>query len=58
MDITSSDLEFVADGNDGDQYLGMRFTNIAVPKGAYITSAYVQFTVDEDDEAPGAVIFK
>ena len=53
MDLTSSDLELVRDGNDGDQWVGMRFNNLAVPQGAYITNAYIQFTVDEDDTITG-----
>jgi secreted PhoX family phosphatase/PKD repeat protein len=58
MDLTSSDIELVADGNDGDQYIGFRFANLAVPSGVKIMNAYIQFTVDEDDAAPGEVIFK
>lgn len=55
MDLSSSDLELVIDGNDGNQYVGMRFTNLAVPQGAYITQAYIQFTVDETDSDSTAV---
>ena len=58
IDLTSSDLELVRDGNDGDQYVGMRFTNISIPAGAKVLNAYIQFTVDEDDASPGTVIFK
>lgn len=58
IDLTSSDLELVADGNNGDQYVGMRFAGINLPQGAFITNAYIQFTVDEDDANPGSVIFK
>ncbi len=48
IDITSSDLEFVNDGaTPGNQTVGMRFTNIAIPKDAIIESAYIQFYVDE-----------
>jgi len=43
----SSDLEMTFDAND--QIVGLRFNNITVPAGALITSAYVQFTVDETD---------
>lgn len=53
MDLTSSDLELVRDGNDGDQFVGMRFNNINVPQGGFIASAYIQFTVDEDDTLSG-----
>jgi len=41
----SSDLELVFDGSD--QVVGMRFTGVAIPAGAAITNAYVQFTVDQ-----------
>ena len=48
MYLNSSDLELVYDGFVSDtQYVGLRFTNISVPSGAEITSAYIQFTVDE-----------
>lgn len=45
----SSDLELVEDGRRGPQTVGMRFTGVAVPAGATITAAYVQFQVDETD---------
>ncbi len=43
----SSDMELVNDGSKGNQIVGLRFTGIAVPQGATITKAYIQFTVDE-----------
>jgi hypothetical protein len=58
MDITSTDLELVNDGNDGDQYVGMRFTGINIPQGAYIANAYIQFTVDETDSDSTSVHIK
>lgn len=58
IDLTSSDLELTNDGSDGDQYIGMRFTNMTIPAGAKVLNAYIQFTVDEDDAAAGTVIFK
>ncbi len=58
MDLTSSDLELVRDGNDGDQFVGIRFTNIAIPQGAVIDSAFIQFTVDEDDTLTGDKFIK
>jgi PKD repeat protein len=58
MDLTSTDLEFVRDGNDGDQFLGLRFSNLSIPKGSVITKAYIQLTVDEAGGTPGSVIFK
>lgn len=58
MDLTSSDIELVRDGGDGNQYVGLRFTNITIPKGAIINNAYIQFTVDEDDDISGTVIWR
>jgi K319-like protein len=45
MDLASSDLELVFDASN--QKVGMRFTGVAIPRGASIASAYVQFKVDE-----------
>ncbi len=47
LDIGSSDLEFGCESAAGDsQLVGMRFNNITIPKGAIISKAYIQFTVD------------
>ncbi len=45
--LTSTDLELVNDGALGNQIVGLRFDHLAVPPGAYIASATVQFTADE-----------
>ena len=45
MDITSSDLEMIEESTD--QIIGLRFTNLNIPQGAAINSAYLQFTCDE-----------
>lgn len=58
MDLTSSDIELVLDGSDGDQYVGFRFGGINIPQGAMILNAYIQFTVDEDDDSTGTVIWR
>jgi hypothetical protein len=42
----SSDLELVNDGSAGDQTVGLRFTGVAIPQGATITGASVQFQSD------------
>jgi hypothetical protein len=42
MSLNSSNLELVYDGNN--QIVGIRFSNINIPKGAVITKAYLQFT--------------
>ncbi|MCH8215762.1 MAG: discoidin domain-containing protein [Planctomycetes bacterium] len=44
MYMTSSDLEFVADGNT---HVGIRFTGVDVPQGSAISKAYMEFQVDE-----------
>ncbi len=58
MDLTSSDLELVRDGGDGDQFVGMRFTNITIPKNAIIDSVFIQFTVDETNNGATSVTIK
>lgn len=45
IDLNSSDLELVFDGSN--QTVGMRFGNVLVPQGATISTAWVQFMVDE-----------
>jgi hypothetical protein len=45
MSLTSSDLELINDSTD--QLVGVRFAGVAVPHGARILDAYVQFKVDE-----------
>ena len=52
MRLASSDLELTTDGSN-QQVVGLRFTGLAIPAGASITAAYVQFQADEADS--GAV---
>ncbi len=42
---SSTDLEMVR--NEADQLVGLRFTQVNVPRGAVVTDAYVSFTADE-----------
>jgi hypothetical protein len=51
MYITSSDLELVDDStsNGIDQTVGIRFTDIILPQGSTITSAYIEFETDTTD---------
>jgi hypothetical protein len=44
--LTSSDIELVFDAG-GNQIVGLRFNNLAIPPNSTITQAHVQFTVDE-----------
>jgi hypothetical protein len=45
VDLGSSDLELVRDANN--QTVGLRFTGVAIPAGATIDVAWIQFQVDE-----------
>ena len=45
VELASSDLELVE--TSVNQTVGMRFQNIAIPAGATITAATIQFKVDE-----------
>ena len=46
MYLTSTDLELISDGATA-QLVGMRFTGVAIPNGATISNAWIQFQVDE-----------
>ena len=43
--VNGGDLELVYD--KGNQWVGLRFTNLMVPRGATVTRAYLQFAADE-----------
>jgi hypothetical protein len=43
--LNSTDLELIYDGYN--QYVGIRFPNITIPQGTTISSAYIDFVVDE-----------
>ena len=47
VNLTSSDLEMVKDGNN-EQVVGMRFTGYNIPHGAAIIDAYLTFQVKDD----------
>ena len=60
VDITSSDLELGADDpppdgrnspGDGPILVGIRWTDLGIPRRATITNAYVQFEVNEEDKS-------
>lgn len=46
MCANSSDLELTLDGSKGNQTVGIRFPNVAIPKGMEIESASILFTAD------------
>ncbi len=46
--LHSNDLEIGYDGSVGsDVHVGLRFTDLAIPNGATITNAWLEFTADE-----------
>ena len=47
MSMTSSDLELIQESTD--QTIGLRFTGLNIPQGAFINSAFIQFTCDVPD---------
>lgn len=55
MYFDSSDLEIVWESprsaNVDNQAIGLRYINLDIPKGAKITNAYLQFTVDEANKS-------
>jgi hypothetical protein len=51
--LSSGDLELVAQADR--QMVGMRFRGIAVPPGAKVVSAYIQFQVDEVSSGSAAL---
>ncbi|QCX00275.1 hypothetical protein FGM00_09185 [Aggregatimonas sangjinii] len=58
--VDSSDLELGFDGSDNQNFqtVGLRYRNIDIPKGARITEAYLDFTVDESGNDPSNVSFQ
>ena len=49
IDMSSTDLEFPYEdaGKVDPQLVGLRFTNITIPTGSVVTTAWVRFDVDE-----------
>lgn len=57
VDLSSTDLELCIEDwvwpiSDEDQWVGLRFQNLAIPQGATISGAYIQFTSDSDESDP------
>lgn len=46
---SSVDLELIHDDDAADQQIGMRFTNVNIPKGAFIQTAYLIMKADASD---------
>ena len=58
--LYNADLELVEDpDNDrGNQLVGLRFAQVAIPAGAQVVRAYLQFTCDEIDALPGDKVIR
>ncbi|MHC4993623.1 MAG: amidohydrolase family protein [Planctomycetota bacterium] len=54
----SSDLELVRDGGRGNQVIGLRFTDVTIPRGARITKAHVQFALYDDADEPTRLVIR
>ena len=50
-ELTSSDLELIREAKT-DQIVGIRFQNLAIPKGAIIQYAAIEFEADEPESIP------
>jgi hypothetical protein len=47
IDQASTDLDMMVDNDIAQTAVGLRFTQVTIPRGASITAAYVQFKADE-----------
>jgi tartrate-resistant acid phosphatase type 5 len=57
VSVTSPDLQLGAD-NNAAQLVGIRFTNIGIPRNARIVSAYVEFEVAEISSGAASVTIR
>ena len=55
--LSNGDLELVLDAG-GNQTVGLRFTGVAVPQGATVSNAYVQFKTDETGSTATSLFFE
>ena len=56
MDLGSSDLELIYDGHD--QFVGIRFRDVQIPRGATIVNAYIEFRADESQSGATSLVFQ
>ncbi len=57
VSLTSGDIELVDDGSR-EQTVGLRWTGVSLPPGAIVTTAWVQFQVDEVDLDPADLVIQ
>ena len=59
LDFSSTDIELGEDGGfNGVQTVGLLFRSVAVPQGATIDVAYLEFTADETDSGVTDVVIR
>jgi hypothetical protein len=56
IQASSNDLDLVLDGSTLLGAVGLRFTNVLIPKGATITAAWIQFRSDEGTSDATALV--
>jgi hypothetical protein len=56
--LNSTDLELVNDGVQGDQVVGVRFEDVAVPAGAVVARANIQFSANEAQSEPTSLTIR
>lgn len=61
VDLTSSDIELCVEDlvwplSDNNQWVGLRFSGLEIPKNATINSAYIQFTADENQSGTSNLV--
>jgi hypothetical protein len=56
--LKSSDLDITLDANVAQAAIGIRFTNLTIPKNATVTNAYIQFTVDKPTSTATSITIK
>jgi hypothetical protein len=52
------DLDLMTDTSDTKRVVGTRFTGVAIPPGANISTAYLQFTADEAQSVPTSLTIR
>ncbi len=60
VNLTSSDLELTYEGGSAanNQYVGIRFINVNVPPGSFITNAYLTFNHDSDNSGATNLVIR
>jgi hypothetical protein len=58
VSVTSSDLDMMLNGGAVQKAVGMRWTNVQIPKGAIITRATIRFTAKATGVNPADIRFR